>query len=305
MVQCPCPDWTGRGLVWERWRACAAGTVAAMGERPGFSREIPQYCIMWRFSAASWEQFPEPASPERPKKRTASAAWKTKRRPLGSRREEEPMEIKQRSAPSASCGPSSTPCRWAPAGTRRTSKSPRFCWRTCLATATRAAPTWAALWSRQSTACSKKGGYPAQYHTTDICDGCAQGHDGMNYILASREAICDMIEVHGSVYPWDGVILSASCDKSIPAQLKAAARLDLPAIFIPGGSMRPGPDMTTSLVAGDISLRQKRKDAITPRRYGTIKSPVAPRWGPAPSWAPPAPCSVWPRPWASPCPAPL
>ena len=61
----------------------------------------------------------------------------------------------------------------------------------------------------------EKGGYPAQYHTTDICDGCAQGHDGMNYILASREAICDMIEVHGSVYPWDGVILSASCDKSI------------------------------------------------------------------------------------------
>ena len=53
----------------------------------------------------------------------------------------------------------------------------------------------------------EKGGYPAQYHTTDICDGCAQGHDGMNYILASREAICDMIEVHGSVYPWDGVIL--------------------------------------------------------------------------------------------------
>ena len=61
----------------------------------------------------------------------------------------------------------------------------------------------------------EKGGYPAQYHTTDICDGCAQGHDGMNYILASREAICDMVEVHGSVYPWDGMILSSSCDKSI------------------------------------------------------------------------------------------
>ena len=131
----------------------------------------------------------------------------------------------------------------------------------------------------------EKGGYPAQYHTTDICDGCAQGHDGMNYILASREAICDMIEVHGSVYPWDGVILSASCDKSIPAQLKAAARLDLPAIFIPGGKSARTPS--------------------PPRRYGTIKSPAAPRWVPAPSWAPPAPCSVWPRPWASPCLAPL
>ena len=104
----------------------------------------------------------------------------------------------------------------------------------------------------------EQGGYPAQFHTTDICDGCGQGHDGMNYILASREAICDMIEIHGRVSPWDGMILSASCDKSVPAHLKAAARLNVPAIFIPGGSMRPGPDMTTSLVAGDLALRQKR-----------------------------------------------
>ena len=80
-----------------------------------------------------------------------------------------------------------------------------------------------------------------------------------------------MIEVHGCVYPWDGMILSASCDKSIPAQLKAAARLDIPTIFVPGGSMRPGPNMTTSLVAGDISLRQKRKDAITDREILIIR----------------------------------
>lgn len=125
----------------------------------------------------------------------------------------------------------------------------------------------------------EKGGFPAQYHTTDICDGCAQGHDGMNYILASREAICDMIEVHGCVYPWDGMILSASCDKSIPAQLKAAARLDIPTIFVPGGSMRPGPNMTTSLVSGDISLRQKRKDAITDREILDYKMTGCPSCG--------------------------
>ncbi len=118
---------------------------------------------------------------------------------------------------------------------------------------------------------------PVSHH--DICDGCAQGHDGMNYILASREAICDMIEVHGSVYPWDGIILSASCDKSIPAQLKAAARLDMPTIFIPGGSMRPGPDMTTSLVAGDISLRQKREGAVTEQEIRDYKLTGCPSCG--------------------------
>lgn len=109
----------------------------------------------------------------------------------------------------------------------------------------------------------KSGGKPAHYHTTDLCDGCAQGHRGMNFILPSREVMADMIEIHGSCFSWDGVILSASCDKAIPAHLIAAARLDLPTVFIPGGSMRPAPYMGTSIKAGEISLRQKREEAIT------------------------------------------
>ena len=123
------------------------------------------------------------------------------------------------------------------------------------------------------------GGCPARFHSTDICDGCAQGHKGMNYVLASREAICDMVEVHGSMVSWDGLILSSSCDKSIPAHLKAAARLDIPAIFIPGGSMRPGPNMTTSLVAGDISLRQKRKGEISSQEIRDYKLTGCPSVG--------------------------
>ncbi len=123
------------------------------------------------------------------------------------------------------------------------------------------------------------GGCPARFHATDICDGCAQGHGGMNFVLASREAICDMVEVHGSMVSWDGLILSSSCDKSVPAHLKAAARLDIPAIFIPGGSMRPGPNMTTPLVAGDISLRQKREGEISDREVRDYKLTGCPSAG--------------------------
>ena len=123
------------------------------------------------------------------------------------------------------------------------------------------------------------GGKPAKYYATDICDGCAQGHDGMNVVLASREAIANMVEVHASAVPWDGIILASSCDKSIPAHLKAAARMNVPTIFMPGGSMRPGPNQTTSLVAGDISLRQKRKDAITEQEVRDYKLTGCPSVG--------------------------
>lgn len=123
------------------------------------------------------------------------------------------------------------------------------------------------------------GGKPGQFHATDICDGCAQGHDGMNYILASREVLADMVELHASVNPWDGMILLSSCDKSIPAHLKAAARLDLPTIFIPGGSMRPGPYMSTSIKAGDISLRQKREGAISEQEVRDFKLTGCPSLG--------------------------
>lgn len=125
----------------------------------------------------------------------------------------------------------------------------------------------------------EEGAFPAQFHVTDICDGCAQGHDGMNMVLASREVICDMLEIHAGFVPWDGMVMSSSCDKSIPAHLKAAARINIPTIFIPGGSMRPGPNQTTSLVAGDISLRQKRKNEITPDEIRNYKLTGCPSVG--------------------------
>jgi dihydroxy-acid dehydratase len=105
----------------------------------------------------------------------------------------------------------------------------------------------------------ESGGRPANFHVTDICDGWAQGHDGMNYILASREIMADMVELHGSVLPWDGMVLVSASDKSVPAHLTAMARLNIPAVHIPGGSMRPGPKLANTIL-GDVSTRKKKGD---------------------------------------------
>jgi len=85
------------------------------------------------------------------------------------------------------------------------------------------------------------------------------GHDGMNYILLSREVICEMIEIHAAVLPWDGMVLVSSCDKAIPAHLMAAARINIPAIHLPGGSARIGPDMPSSVKSGQMTSGYKLK----------------------------------------------
>ena len=102
---------------------------------------------------------------------------------------------------------------------------------------------------------------PARFHVTDICDGWAMGHDGMNYILPSRELIADMVEVHASVLPWDALVLVSSCDKSIPAHLMAAGRMNLPSIHVPGGSMRPGPNMSASDLTAVTSMKARQGQA--------------------------------------------
>jgi len=104
----------------------------------------------------------------------------------------------------------------------------------------------------------QEGGRPANFHGTDLCDGWAMLHDGMNYILPSREILCDLVEVHGRVIPWDGVVLISSCDKSVPAHLMAAARLNIPAIHIPGGSNRIGPRMSHSVMVGETASQMRQ-----------------------------------------------
>lgn len=106
-------------------------------------------------------------------------------------------------------------------------------------------------------------GKPAFFHGTDICDGWAMLHDGMNYILPSREILCDLVEVHGRVIPWDGVVVISSCDKSIPAHLMAVSRLNIPAIHIPGGSNRIGPDMSHSVLVGETATKMRQGEDVS------------------------------------------
>jgi dihydroxy-acid dehydratase len=84
------------------------------------------------------------------------------------------------------------------------------------------------------------GGTPLVFNTIGICDGIAMNHAGMKYSLPSRELIADTVETMAVAHPFDGLVLLASCDKIIPGMLIAAARLNIPSIFLSGGPMLPG-----------------------------------------------------------------
>jgi dihydroxy-acid dehydratase len=84
------------------------------------------------------------------------------------------------------------------------------------------------------------GGTPVEFGTIGVCDGIAMNHTGMKYSLASRELIADSIEVMATGHALDAMVMIPNCDKIVPGMLMAAARLDLPAIFISGGPMLAG-----------------------------------------------------------------
>ena len=102
------------------------------------------------------------------------------------------------------------------------------------------------------------GGHGARYFCTDICDGESQGTDGINFSLASREMIANMIEIHANATPFDGAVYMASCDKGMPANLMALARVNTPAVVVTGGTMSAGPDLLTLEQLGMYSAKFER-----------------------------------------------
>lgn len=92
-------------------------------------------------------------------------------------------------------------------------------------------------------AVDENGGKAARYYATDLCDGMSQGHDGINYSLAHREAITNLVEAQANATTFDGGVFISSCDKATPAMLMSIGRLKdmMSAIVVTGGVMEAHP----------------------------------------------------------------
>jgi dihydroxy-acid dehydratase len=84
------------------------------------------------------------------------------------------------------------------------------------------------------------GGFPLEFNTIAVSDGISMGHEGMRASLVSREVIADSVETVMHAERFDGMVTFAGCDKSLPGMVMAAARLDVPSVFLYGGTILPG-----------------------------------------------------------------
>ena len=128
----------------------------------------------------------------------------------------------------------------------------------------------------------RAGGTPIEFGVIGGCDGMAQGHDGMHFILPSRELIASSVESMAQINLFDGLVLLGSCDKIVPGLLMAAARLDIPCIFLPGGPMEGGvefdgrqSDQTSATEAYGMLSAGK----ITEKQYTSLENTACPGCG--------------------------
>ena len=125
---------------------------------------------------------------------------------------------------------------------------------------------------------SEEGGHGARYFTTDMCDGESQGTDGINYSLASREMIANMIEIQANATPFDAGVFIASCDKGMPGNLMGLARVNIPSVVVTGGTMAAGPEMLTLEQLGMYSAKYERGE-IDKSRLDWAKQNACPSCG--------------------------
>lgn len=122
------------------------------------------------------------------------------------------------------------------------------------------------------------GGTPMEFNTIGVCDGIAMGHEGMKYSLCTREIIADSIECMVRAHCFDALVFIPNCDKIVPGMLMAAARIDLPSIFISGGpmlSLEEGRDLNSVFEA----VGAYKAELITDDQLAAIENTACPTCG--------------------------
>ncbi|MBN1855571.1 MAG: dihydroxy-acid dehydratase [Dehalococcoidia bacterium] len=128
------------------------------------------------------------------------------------------------------------------------------------------------------------GGTPFEFNTIAACDGVAQGHGGMRYILPTREVIADSIELMAEANQLDGLVFIPNCDKIVPGMLMACARVNIPSVFVSGGPMLTGrmPDKyDEQLDAASmlVALGELTRGTLSAERMKEMEHCVAPGCG--------------------------
>lgn len=128
----------------------------------------------------------------------------------------------------------------------------------------------------------KAGGTAAEFGVIAACDGTAQGHEGMHFILPSRDVIANSIEIMVEAHRLDAIVLLGSCDKIVPGMLMAAARLNTPAIFLSGGPMLGGKvfdNRKSDLTSISEALGMLKTNQITEQEYFNLEEQSVPTCG--------------------------
>ena len=125
------------------------------------------------------------------------------------------------------------------------------------------------------------GGFPIEFVTIAVSDGISMGHEGMRASLVSREIIADSIECVMHAERLDALVTFAGCDKSLPGMLMAAARLNLPSVFMYGGSILPGhwKDQTLDIVSVFEAVGACAAGTLTENELGEIERRACPTEG--------------------------
>src|SRR6266542_6119522 len=124
-------------------------------------------------------------------------------------------------------------------------------------------------------------GFPIEFVTIAVSDGISMGHEGMSASLVSREIITDSIECMMHAERFDGMVTFAGCDKSLPGMLMAAGRLNLPSVFLYGGSILPGhwKDQPLDVVSVFEAVGACAAGTITENELGEIEKRACPTEG--------------------------